>query len=146
MKRLIYRHQGFTLIEIMIVVAIIALLAAVAVPGFLRARKRSQASAVLELYRVFDGAKEQYSIEYPHPSSIYPRPIDLFSYLKPGTKAYADYAAGVDTTDVLGNKVYISRADVPPQVATETIKEFDEVLGNSASFWGPYDLDGATRY
>ena len=38
---------GFTLVEIMIVVAIIALLAAIAVPGFLRSRKRSQATAIL---------------------------------------------------------------------------------------------------
>jgi type IV pilus assembly protein PilA len=37
-------QQGFTLVEIMIVAAIIALLAAIAVPGFLRARKRCQAS------------------------------------------------------------------------------------------------------
>src|SRR5690242_15820238 len=43
-KKLQSRHAAFTLVEIMIVVAIIALLAAIAVPGFLRARKRSQAS------------------------------------------------------------------------------------------------------
>ena len=38
-------NKGFTLVEIMIVVALIALLAAIAVPSFLRARKRSQATA-----------------------------------------------------------------------------------------------------
>lgn len=130
----------------MIVVAIIALLAAIALPGFLRARKRSQAAAVLELYRMIDGAKEQYAIEFPHPSSIYPRPIDLVGYMKPGTKVYKDYAAGVDTTDLFGNKVYIQSLDVPPQIANATLSELDSVIENPASFWGPYDLPSADRY
>jgi len=56
-------HKGFTLVEIMIVVAIIALLAAIAVPGFLRARKRSQASKILNDLRMIDGAVDQYAIE-----------------------------------------------------------------------------------
>ena len=46
------RRGGFTLVEIMIVVAIIALLAAIAVPNFLRARKRSQATRCLEDLRI----------------------------------------------------------------------------------------------
>ena len=54
---------GFTLVEIMIVVAIIALLAAIAVPGFLRARKRSQASRVVNDLRLIDSAVDQYAIE-----------------------------------------------------------------------------------
>ena len=41
LKKLTTKRGGFTLVEIMIVVAIIALLAAIAVPGFLRARKRA---------------------------------------------------------------------------------------------------------
>ena len=55
---------GFTLVEIMIVVAIIALLAAIAVPGFLRARKRSQAVRVLEDLRLIDHAR--YRIDRSH--------------------------------------------------------------------------------
>ena len=49
--------------EIMIVVAIIALLAAIAVPGFMRARKRSQASRILNDLRIIDSAIDQYAIE-----------------------------------------------------------------------------------
>ena len=47
-------RRGFTLVEIMIVVAIIALLASIAVPNFMRARKRSQATRILEDLRVLD--------------------------------------------------------------------------------------------
>ena len=47
-----YRRFGFTLVEIMIVAAVIALLAAICVPGFLRARKRTQATRVLEDLRL----------------------------------------------------------------------------------------------
>src|SRR5213080_99175 len=57
-------QKGFTLVEIMIVVAIIALLAAIAVPGFLRARKRSQASRILNDLRMIDSALDQYAIEH----------------------------------------------------------------------------------
>ena len=58
-----HRRAGFTLVEIMIVVAIIALLAAIAVPNFLRARKRSQATRILQDLRMIDSAIDQYAIE-----------------------------------------------------------------------------------
>src|SRR6201993_4074531 len=57
------KEKRFTLVEIIIVVAIIALLAAIAVPGFLRARKRSQASRILNDLRLIDSAVDQYAIE-----------------------------------------------------------------------------------
>ena len=63
LNKLNKRRGGFTLVEIMIVVAIIALLAAIAVPGFLRARKRSQASKILNDLRLIDAAVDQYAIE-----------------------------------------------------------------------------------
>ena len=63
LQKLNRNRGGFTLVEIMIVVAIIALLAAIAVPNFLRARKRSQATRILEDLRMIDGAMDQYAIE-----------------------------------------------------------------------------------
>ena len=57
------RVQGFTLVEIMIVVAIIGLLAAIAIPNFVRARTRSQMNACMNNLRQLDGAIQQYAIE-----------------------------------------------------------------------------------
>ena len=63
LQKLNKNRGGFTLVEIMIVVAIIALLAAIAVPNFLRARKRSQATRILEDLRLLDAASDQYALE-----------------------------------------------------------------------------------
>src|SRR5476649_2525791 len=82
------RRGGFTLVEIMIVVAIIALLAAIAVPNFLRARKRSQATRTLEDLRMLDGAIDQYAIETNKLGGMNPNFADLKSYLKTGSDLY----------------------------------------------------------
>ena len=76
------RHGGFTLVEIMIVVAIIALLAAIAVPGFLRARKRAQASRVLNDLRLIDSAVDQYAIETNKTTGSTVNVTDWTNYLK----------------------------------------------------------------
>ena len=57
------RKAGFTLVEIMIVVAIIGLLAAIAIPNFVKARTTAQANACINNLRQIDGAKEQYMLE-----------------------------------------------------------------------------------
>src|SRR5476651_2444531 len=79
---------GFTLVEIMIVVAIIALLAAIAVPNFLRARKRSQATRILEDLRMLDSAMDQYAIETNKATGMHPGFADLKNYIKTGTALY----------------------------------------------------------
>src|SRR5438552_16015242 len=87
-KKLHIKHAGFTLVEIMIVVAIIALLAAIAVPGFLRARKRSQASKILNDLRLIDGAVDQYAIETGRKSGDTVGVSDWTNYLKKDTRLY----------------------------------------------------------
>ena len=57
-------RRGFTLIEIMIVVAIIAMLAAIATSNVIRARKRAQAAKTLDDLRTIDGALDQYALEH----------------------------------------------------------------------------------
>ena len=56
--------KGFTLVEIMIVVAIIGIIIAIAVPAFLRARENSRGQACQENLSKVDGAKEQYALEF----------------------------------------------------------------------------------
>src|SRR5258707_3598324 len=82
MTRTHSNHRGFTLVEIMIVVAIIALVAAIAVPGFLRARKRSQASRILNDLRMIDSAVDQYAIETGRKTGDVVDIADWTSYVK----------------------------------------------------------------
>jgi prepilin-type N-terminal cleavage/methylation domain-containing protein len=67
------KRTGFTLVEIMIVVAIVALLASIAVPAFMRARKRSQATQVINDLRMIASAVDQYAVEF---SKMAGTPVD----------------------------------------------------------------------
>jgi prepilin-type N-terminal cleavage/methylation domain-containing protein len=58
------QNKGFTLVEIMIVVAIIGIIIAIAVPAFLRARENARGQACQENLTKIDGAKEQYALEF----------------------------------------------------------------------------------
>src|SRR2546430_16807206 len=79
---------GFSLGEIMIVVAMSGLLAGVAGPGFLRARKRSQASRILNDLRMIDSAVDQYAIETNRKTGDVVNVADWTNYLKKGSLLY----------------------------------------------------------
>ena len=63
--------KGFTLVEIMIVVVIIGLLAAMAIPAFQKVRENAQEKAIINNLRQFNTAAQQYMIEGGHSSAAY---------------------------------------------------------------------------
>ena len=89
------KKAGFTLVEIMIVVAIIGLLAAIAIPNFVRARTTSQMNACINNLRQIDGAKQQWALETKQAATASPAYTDISVYLK---NAVSCPSAGSDTT------------------------------------------------
>ena len=131
LNKLNKRRGGFTLVEIMIVVAIIALLAAIAVPGFLRARKRSQASRIINDLRLIDSAVDQYAIETNKKSGDTVAVTDWTNYLKKGTNLYTT------GNDILGASYGPQKVDSLPSVPSTSKNALSDVT--DATFWSPYN-------
>ena len=134
MIKITSRKKGFTLVEIMIVVAIIALLASIAVPNFMRARKRSQATRMLEDLRIIDAALDQYAIEHNRSPGSSAGFGDLQPYIKNGIALYN--SAGLDLYNNQYNENAIFTVDGIPKVNSATFNLLSDVA--PGEFWSPF--------
>ena len=114
------RKAAFTLVEIMIVVAIIGLLAAIAIPNFVKARKTAQQNACINNLRQIEGAIQMWALEKNKPQDATVTEDDIAPYLKnniicpAGGKDFADsYAINTVADRPLCRKVPDSHV-LPP--------------------------------
>ncbi len=121
-----YAQQAFTLVEIMIVVAIIGLLAALAVPSFLKNRKQSQGRRIMNDARQIDAAINAWALEV---NAADGDPVDIN-----GAAQYSK-SGSINTIDVLGNAYLIGPVGNTQMAIAATTKS---VLDGVGIDWGAY--------
>jgi len=124
------KNKAFSLLEIMIVVAIIAILAAIFSSNILRARKRAQAAKILDDLRTLDGALDQWAMEHNKKVGDVAEFSDLQPYLKQQNKL------NLTGYDLLGQSYGPYSVDTGPKVSDFTFAALSDVA--PAEFWSPF--------
>jgi type IV pilus assembly protein PilA len=145
------QNAAFTLVEIMIVVAIITLVAAIAVPSFLRARERSQNTKFINALRVAMDALDTYAAEnagsYPPDTNRGIVPPTLATYLDPTLNWSGRTPIGGQWDwdfNVFSSKAAISV--VAPNADVEQLTEIDRQFDDGDLATGRFQSKGDNRY
>ena len=110
---------GFTLVEIMIVVSLIGMLAAISIPSFIRARSTSQLKACVNNLRQIDSAKQQWALEYHRAGTDQPAESDLAPYLN-RDGSVTNVICPADPTGVFANSYNIDTVTNQPSCKIST--------------------------
>jgi prepilin-type N-terminal cleavage/methylation domain-containing protein len=129
-----YHSRGFTLVEVMLVAATLGLLVTLAIPNYLRARKRAHAARLLDDLKAIDHAMVLYCVEFRRSGEEAMGPSDLAflkMYLKDRIALYESLP-----NDLFNNPFVVSDLKSVPRLNVATYDALSDVA--PSEYWNPY--------